>query len=168
VLGVDRPWANALSRLLAQRHLQKGKLADLCLDGAGKPMRPGTISAVANSPKAPDVATLQRLADGLTKFDRATNPQAPPVELWEFFVSDEQAALLHQAKQAQSTLIKREEVAALFARAIAPEFDKAVDRLAATLSGSPVPRQAPTQDPAPQEHTPPADVARGKPRRRSA
>jgi hypothetical protein len=37
---------------------------------------------------------LVRLADAFTKFDRERDLNAPDVALWEFFVSDEQAAVL--------------------------------------------------------------------------
>lgn len=133
VSAVERPWAYALDRMLADRRLKKTDLAEL----AG--VRPGTISAVANSPKAPDVATLQRLADGLTKHDRSENLQAPAVALWEFFVSDEQAALLHQSAQSQQRLVKQEELTSLVIRQLAPAVAQAV---AAAVAGQPAPQQA--------------------------
>jgi len=129
VLSVDRPWAFGLSRLLADRRLKKGDLAEL----AG--VRPGTISAVANSPKAPDVSTLQRLADGLTQFDRRGNPAAPTVELWEFFVTDEQAALLRESASKQQQLVSQDQLidrvmsrlAPLVTSALQQELHPAVD-----------------------------------------
>lgn len=136
VLRVDRPWANGLARLLTNRRLQKGKLAEL----AG--VRPGTISAVANSPKAPDVATLQRLADGFTKHDRTENLQAPAVALWEFFVSDEQANLLHQSAAHDRQLVKQEELASLVTQQLAPAIAHAV---AAAVAGQLAPQQATPQ-----------------------
>jgi transcriptional regulator with XRE-family HTH domain len=161
--NVERPWATGLTRLLTDRRLKKGDLAEL----AG--VRPGTISAVANSPKAPDVATLQRLADGFTKHDRKGHPHAPAVGLWEFFVSDEQAALLRQSAKAQETLIRREEVASLLAREMAPHFETAVDRLTAALTGQPAPQQTIPTGSAPQEDAPPAaSLARGKLRRNAS
>jgi transcriptional regulator with XRE-family HTH domain len=135
VQSMHRPWASGLARLLADRRLKKGDLAEL----AG--VRPGTISAVANSPKSPDIATLQRLADGLTKHDRHANPTAPAVQLWEFFVSDEQAALLRQSASNNQVILEQGRM-----------IDRVMDRLAPLvtsviqheLSGQPVPAQ-PTQ-----------------------
>lgn len=89
------PWAAGLTRLLAERRLKKGALAELSKDESGKPMRAGTISAVLNSDAPPEVRTLLRIADGFAAFDRLHPDQKfPPVELWEFFVSDEQSELL--------------------------------------------------------------------------
>ena len=86
-----RPWAAGLSRLLADRRgLKKGVLAEIA------DVRPALISAVLNSATPPDVKSLQRLAEGLTKYDRKLDPRAPAVEMWEFFVSDEQAVALHE------------------------------------------------------------------------
>lgn len=152
VRDVERPWATGLARLLADRHLKKGDLAEL----AG--VRAGTISAVANSPKAPDIATLRRLADGFTKHDRHPdrNPHAPAVQLWEFFISDEQAALLRQAAQAQHN-IQREEITALLTQ----EISKGVDRIVATINGSPAPQQGLARG-SHAEDAPPATLARGK------
>lgn len=112
---MDRPWANGLNRLLAERRgLKKGKLAELCPgDKPGKSMRAPLISSVLNSDAAPSVETLQRLATGLTRYDRKLNPKAPDVELWEFFVSDEQAAALRdravkvQTESADEALLAR-------------------------------------------------------------
>jgi hypothetical protein len=101
---VNRPWASGLARLLTETHLKKGDLAEW----AG--VRAGTISAVANSPKAPDIATLQRLADGFTKAVQRKNPQAMPIELWQFFVNDEQAALLVQSRSQQRQLVSEDEM----------------------------------------------------------
>jgi len=95
-----RPWANGLHRLISERQgLKKGQLAKLAA------IRSGFISVVANakSDKNFEVQGLQRLADGFTKFDRLTNPHAPAVEIWEFFVTDEQSALLRdRASKAQA------------------------------------------------------------------
>lgn len=92
---MERPWANALDRLLAERRgLRKGALAQMAN------VRPGTISAVANSPKPPTVPTLQSIADALTAYDRRGNPTAPEVGLWEFFVTDEQAGTLRDVATA--------------------------------------------------------------------
>lgn len=80
----NRPWAAALERLLRERHMKKGELAELA------DMRAGNISRILNSPRPPEVPTLQRIAAALG------------VELWEFFVSDEQAMVLRaQTKQRQ-------------------------------------------------------------------
>lgn len=128
LLDVGRPWANGLARLLGERRLKKGELAELA------DVRPGTVSAVANSPKAPDVATLQRLADGFTKFDRRGHPTAPAVELWEFFVSDEQAALLRQSAHKQQQLVQQEE---LLDRAMARLQPLVASLLKQDLSGMP-------------------------------
>ncbi len=104
VLVVDRPWALGLHRLLAERRLKKSDLAELA------DVRAGTISAVVNSPRPPEVPTLQRLADGFTKFDRRGNPQAPAVALWQFFVSDEQAALLTESASQRREMVKQDQL----------------------------------------------------------
>lgn len=155
---MHRPWADGLARLLTDRRLKKGDLADL----AG--VRAGTISAVANSPKSPDIATLQRLADGFTAHDRRIDPKAPVVALWEFFVSSEQAALLRQASHSQQQLVKQEDLIALVVQRLAPT-------IAATIrdvSGPSAPQQTPAVGSA-TEHTPPAEhPARGRLQRRRA
>jgi hypothetical protein len=94
----ERPWANGLNRLLAARRgLKKGLLAEM------SDVRPALISAVANSVTPPTIPTLQRIADGFTKYDRRHDPNAPAVELWEFFVTDEQAhALRDRATKTRS------------------------------------------------------------------
>lgn len=104
----DRPWANGLNRLLsARRGLKKGTLAEMA------DVRPALISAVANSSKPPQIPTLQRIANGFTKYDRKSASDAPDVELWEFFVSDEQAAVLRERASktrddsAHTALLKR-------------------------------------------------------------
>jgi transcriptional regulator with XRE-family HTH domain len=115
---VNRPWASGLARLLADTRLKKSDLAEL------SGIRAGTISAVANSPKAPDIATLQRLADGFTKARRRGHPHAPAVELWHFFVSDEQAQLLQQSATQQRQLVKQDEL-----------LDRVMSRLAPLVTG---------------------------------
>jgi len=91
-----RPWAAGLNRLLAERRLKKGELAQLAKDEHGKPMRPGTISSVLNPQgPPPKVGTLLQLIDGFAAYDRLhPEHRFPPVELWEFFVSDEQSEAL--------------------------------------------------------------------------
>ena len=113
----DRPWVNGLNRLLAERGgLKKGQLAEV-----GN-LRPALISAVANSPKPPDIKSLLRIAEAFTAYDRKFNPNAPGVELWEFFVSDEQAAALRdrasktRAESSEETLLKR--AAEMFAESL--------------------------------------------------
>lgn len=106
---MDRPWANGLNRLLAERRgLKKGQLAEI------GHFRPALISAVLSPDTTyPDIESLTKIAHGLTVYDRVTNPHAPDVELWEFFVSDEQAAVLRERvkKTAQASddehLLKR-------------------------------------------------------------
>jgi hypothetical protein len=103
----SRPWANGLNRLLAERRgLKKGRVAEV------GHFRPALISAVLNSPKPPEIETLQRIATGFTTYDRELNPRAPEVELWEFFVSNEQAALLREKAVQHQTLAREEEIAA--------------------------------------------------------
>lgn len=156
VSTVERPWAAGLARLLTDRRLKKGDLADL----AG--VRAGTISAVANSPKAPDIATLQRLADGFTRHDRLSHPQAPAVGLWEFFVSDEQAALLRESAHKQQQLVAQDQL-----------IDRVMGRLAPLVTSvlqqeiaAPAPQQTTPQVSA-SEHAPPAaETARGRLQRR--
>lgn len=153
VLSVERPWANALARLLTDRRLAKGALAKLA------DVRPGTISAVANSPKAPDVATLRRLADGFTEHDRQKNPNAPAVELWEFFVSDEQAALLQQAARKHEQLVQEDQLIDRVIKRLGPLV---VSELQAELSGA-APQPVVSKGSGKKEHSPLAeDVARGR------
>lgn len=96
----ERPWAAALSRLLATVRRKdgtlwkKGELAEK----AG--MRAGNISAMLHSPTCPEIPTLQALAKALG------------VPLWEFFVSDEQAAILHAQAKQRASLMGESEIAA--------------------------------------------------------
>ena len=99
------PWTAGLARLLAERRgLTKDKLALLAPpDEKGRPFRPAMISKIAKGDSDLFlVSYLTRLAQGFTKFDRdktqnsKADPDAPAVELWEFFVSDEQAAVLRE------------------------------------------------------------------------
>lgn len=159
-----RPWATGLERLLRDRRLKKGDLAAL----AG--VRPATVSAVANSPASPDVQTLQRLADGFTKYDRQQHPHAPAVALWEFFVSDEQAALLQQATQSQQRLVRQEDLAALVIQKLAPAVASAIqDVTSSSALGLPASEQAAPKVSAPHEeaHQQPTEhPARGRLQRR--
>lgn len=133
---MDRPWAYGLSRLLTARPgLKKGVLAERA------DLKGGTISGLLNGPKPPHVATLQKLADALTAYDRLKNPQAPAVQLWEFFVSDEQAMILKQADQTRQHLAKQENLAAVVIRQLAPAVAAAV---AAAVTGLSTPAQTPT------------------------
>ena len=111
---VDRPWASGLHRLLAERRMKKQDLADL----AG--VRPGTISAVVNSPRPPEIPTLQRLAEGFTKYDRQANPRAPEVPMWHFFVTDEQAALLTASASKHQELVKQDQLVDRVMERLAP------------------------------------------------
>jgi len=114
---LTRPWANGLLRLLAERRgLKKGQVAE-----AGK-FRAALISAVLNSPKPPKIATLQKIASGFTRVDRHRNPKAPDVELWEFFVSDEQADLLRAKNQQHQNLAKEEELVARIEQRLMSRF----------------------------------------------
>ena len=109
------PWANGLTRLLAERRgLTKGKLAELIAGDVGKKARPAMISKVAKGHTDKfQMTALVQLAEAFSKYDRLLNPQAPDVELWEFFVSDEQAAALRaraiktRAESADETLLAR-------------------------------------------------------------
>jgi hypothetical protein len=78
---------------------------------------------VLNSPKAPEIESLIRIAQGVTKFDRMTDPHAPAIELWEFFVSDEQSELLRAKAVQHKSLAMEEEIAARIEKRI-------IDRLA--------------------------------------
>lgn len=100
---ISRPWASAVDRLLRLRGVKPVGLAAFGLK------RPGTISDLRNQPKQPDINTLQHVADVLTNYDRRADGgdiHAPAVELWEFFVSDEQAELLHKKAEQQAALVK--------------------------------------------------------------
>ena len=109
----DRPWIAAFERLMRERQgLKKQALAEL---GQFAPAR---ISTLLNPPKppkdwsTPDVGSLQALAEAFTKWDRFApgnprrNPSAPAVELWEFFVSDQQAAVLRAQAAHHAALIQ--------------------------------------------------------------
>jgi hypothetical protein len=96
---IERPWAAGLQRLLNERPgLKKGKLAEM----AG--IRPGTISGILNQPIQPDTASIKALCVALSEWDRRGNPNAPDVEMWEFFVSDDQSKML-RTKAAQVTAL---------------------------------------------------------------
>lgn len=128
----DKPWAYGLSRLLNERRgLTKGKLARLApLDDEGRDFRAAMVSKIAAGVSdAFLLSYLQRLADAFTKYDRdktagnpKADPNAPAVELWEFFVSDEQAALLRErdmktrAESDDQVFLKR--AAELFAQSL--------------------------------------------------
>ena len=102
-VGLHRPWATALSRLLRERGVKKSDLMAYGLK------RAGTISDVLHQPKQPDVRTLQNLADVFTAYDRRSDggrADAPPVPLWEFFVSDDQAELLRTHQAQRDALVK--------------------------------------------------------------
>lgn len=96
---IDSPWASGLSRLLAERRgLNKEDLATLVPpDKKGRVFRPAMISKLAKGRTDRFLMSfLVRLAIGFTTYDRKLNLDAPDVELWEFFVSDEQAAVLRE------------------------------------------------------------------------
>jgi hypothetical protein len=100
---MDRPWAAAVDRLLKRRGVKPVALTAFGLK------RPGTISDLRNQPKRPDIQTLQHVADVLTAYDRrhrGGNPHAPAVALWEFFVSEDQAELLHKQAAHTADLMK--------------------------------------------------------------
>jgi hypothetical protein len=132
-----------LERLLRERRdLNKGGLAAYCQPKKiGKPFRAGTISAVVNSNKMPDIDTLQRIADGFTAYDRRPkggNPSAPEIPLWEFFVDDEQARLLRTAQAAKQAIVPQEELIqrltpAILA-AVRAELSKTPDSASTTIS----------------------------------
>lgn len=127
---LDRPWANGLNRLLAERRgLKKGQLAEV----GG--FRPALISAVINSPTAPEVETLTKIAKGFTTYDRKHDPKAPDVELWEFFVSDEQAALLRVKATQHQSLAREEEIAARIEQRLLAKLAHGIrDEIAAELA----------------------------------
>ena len=137
-----RPWAAGLARLLRERgDLQKGELAGYCApkQAGGVPFRPGTISVVAKSSRMPDIHTLQRIADGFTAYDRRVNggdPAAPTVNLWEFFVTDEQASLLRNACAAQRALVSQQDLIKQAVADLAPVMEQAIrSHLSATPRG---------------------------------
>jgi hypothetical protein len=141
--------------MLAERRLKKGDLSDL------SGVRAGTISAVANSPTSPEVDTLQRLLDGFTKFDQSLNPNAPAVCLWEFFVSDEQAALLRQAEHSRQQAIKQEDLVAQVVQRLGPIVASLVQDATASPS-QPAASPAASSSQATLEHPPADALARGK------
>jgi transcriptional regulator with XRE-family HTH domain len=135
-----RTWAVGLHRLLAERRgLKKGDLAEM----AG--VRPALISAVANSSTPPEISSLQRIASGFTKFDRKHDPLAPDVELWEFFVTDEQAAILRERAIKNRQQSNNDDVMARAMEIFAASFKQAT----AEQHAPPVTRPAPVQ-PQPQ------------------
>jgi transcriptional regulator with XRE-family HTH domain len=159
---VDRPWAHGLERLLTERRLKKGDLSKL------SGVRAGTISAVANSPAPPEIPTLLKLLDGFTAHDRQQNPEAPAVALWQFFVSDEQAAMLSEANAAKAKLLKKEQANTQLADLLArPDIVDALTRLVSAASnGQPVSQPTPSEPQASTEH-PPAKHARGELQRKT-
>lgn len=102
-------------RLLNQRRdLSKGDLAKLA------DVRPGTISALLNDDTPPQVSTLLKLLKGLEDYDRGyrikhgaralvhpplTGDEITMPELWEFFVTGDQAELLHRKDRQQQALV---------------------------------------------------------------
>jgi hypothetical protein len=118
---LERPWANGLNRLIAERRgLKKGQLAKI-----GE-FRPALISAVLSpAAKYPDIESLIKIAKGLTAFDRKHNPHAPAVELWEFFVTDEQAAALRDRAIKTRTQNDDEALLARAAQILADSLAKA-------------------------------------------
>jgi hypothetical protein len=100
---VTRPWANAVTRLLRERGLKGKDLVD-----HGRLKRQGTVSAVMNSEKTPKLATLLNIAQAIEKADHylhATNSRGP-VETWEFFVNEDQSALLRTHDAQRAALVK--------------------------------------------------------------
>jgi hypothetical protein len=96
-----RPWAVGLARLLRERSLENKDLLPYGLS------RSGTISDVLHQPHKPSIATLQQLCQVFTAYDRRDgNVHALAVELWEFFVSDEQAKVLRTLTAQQAALLK--------------------------------------------------------------
>lgn len=135
---LSRPWANGLNRLLAERRgLKKGKLAEL-----GQ-FRPALISSVLNAPTPPEIDTLMRIAMGFTKFDRKHDPKAPDVELWEFFVTDEQAAVLRE-RAVKAKAASDDEV--LLARAM-QLFTESLSKARAEQAEPPAPPRVVAEDP---------------------
>jgi hypothetical protein len=99
---VERPWARAVDRLMKERGLK-----DIELVGKGGITRQGTISAVRNSPRPPKTDTLMRIAAAIQDAQRLKHGVPPqPVPLWEFFVTDEQSALLRQHAAGIAALTK--------------------------------------------------------------
>lgn len=129
----QRPWIAGLERLLRERRgLKKGELAALSPNDKGeyvpdpprghkpKHMRPGAISALLSpSGGAPTVDTLVRLMEGFNRWNRLhADAGLPDVELWEFFVTDEQSALLRQKAALAQTVAKEEDEAARITRIV--------------------------------------------------
>ena len=137
-----KPWAAALQRLLRERPgLEKGALARLCPDRDGswsesktapKHLPIGRISDLLNPNRgAPHVATLQRLVEGFNRWNRL-NPEAnlAEVQLWEFFVTDEQSTVLRNREAAlrefaELQTLERRAEERLMAK-LAPQVKKAV------------------------------------------
>lgn len=128
-----RPWIAGLERLLRERRgLKKGELAALSPNDKGefvpdppkghkpKHMRPGAISSLLSpTGGAPTVDTLSRLVDGFNRWNRLHQDAGlPDVELWEFFVTDEQSALLRQKAAHAQTVAKEEDEAARITRIV--------------------------------------------------
>jgi len=100
--------------------MTKGDLAEK----AG--VRPATISALINSDTDPAVATLQKIA---TVFQ---------VDLWEFFVSDEQAGLLRVKRQQHDSLIAEEGLSARIERRVMERLAGVIhEETAAEINGAP-------------------------------
>lgn len=141
-----RPWAAGLTRLLNERRMKKGELAALCQGKkVGTPMRAGTVSAVLNSARPPDISTLLRLVAGFERW--AADPKHPErkalnlprVELWEFFVTDEQSALLRKQMAQQDALTTEDDaVGRVKARALAELMEDYINRAAETELRTPL------------------------------
>lgn len=75
--------------------------------------RQGSISAVVHSPRPPEVMTLIKIAAAIEAAERKVYAKTPaPIPLWEFFVSDEQAALLRADDAHRASLVKPPEPSA--------------------------------------------------------
>jgi transcriptional regulator with XRE-family HTH domain len=123
----ERPWAAALQRLLATVRRADGSLwkkGDLA-DRAG--VRPATISALLNSPKLPKTSTLKAIGEILG------------VELWEFFVNDEQAAVLHTHAKQRQNLLREDDIASRIEQKLMTKFAHAIKEATRDeLSGQPM------------------------------
>jgi hypothetical protein len=98
----SRPWAAAVPRLLRERGL---KGIDLVKSGGLK--RQGAISDIVHAPRPPEVMSLIKIAAAIQQAERVIYKRDPaPIPLWEFFVNDDQAALLRANEAHRASLVK--------------------------------------------------------------
>lgn len=94
-------WAAGLARLLRERGIKATVLAEHAHVPASR------ISELKKSDR-PFLPLIQQLVDGFNTYDRTAKFKAETaVEVWEFFVSDEQSAALRHLKAAHDDALRK-------------------------------------------------------------